>query len=161
MAARIGQARVLIAKDDVESALSTLESVLSLPAKEDVEKERRHEALLVKTACLQKQNKYDEANAALDKIIEEVTAENTRLMAEAYIRQGDNFRLTGKTKEAVLAYLHVDILFAMERDFHAESLFHLSQLWRSVKHPDRAIDAAARLRNEYPQSPWTQRLDTP
>ena len=76
----------------------------------------------------------------------------------AYVRQGDCLQAQNKTKEAILAYLHVPVLFSKEKALHAESLFRLSQLWGSVQKPERAADARAELERLYPDSEWAKKL---
>ena len=108
--------------------------------------------------CLQRQNKNQEAADELDKIIKEAPATDTKTMGEAYLRKGDNLLAAGQKKDALLAYLHVDILFSAEKDLHAEALYHLSTLWSEVNQPSRAGEARTKLGTDYPNSEWNKRL---
>lgn len=157
MAGQIALARVQLAKGDVEPALQSFDKVIAIPAKTPGELARRHEALLGKATCLMKQQQYDQAVAALDQVIDLVSPQETQIQAEAFLRQGDCLQAQGKFKNAILAYLHVDLLFAKERTLHAEALYHLSKLWPRVDQPDRGGDARAKLASEYPNSEWNKR----
>ncbi|MFN0196036.1 MAG: tetratricopeptide repeat protein [Planctomycetaceae bacterium] len=158
LASQAAQGRLLFMQDNVDGALAAYEAVLSIQAKNPAEISRQHEALLGKSSCLLKQQKYDESLAAIDQLIKDVSAEDRPLQAEAYLRQGDCLLAQAKTKEAIIAYLHVDVLFDSEKGFHAEALYHLSQLWGQVGYADRATDAHATLESEYPNSEWFKKL---
>lgn len=158
MIAQIAQARVDLAADKIDTALAAFDTVASAEAKEPAEQARRFEALIGKAICLQKKNQHDQAEKVLEEVLRDIPADATAVQAEAYLRQGDSLRSAGKNKPALLAYLHVDLLFANQSDFHAEALYRLSQLWTAVGHPDRAADASARLQERYPASEWTKQL---
>jgi len=58
----------------------------------------------------------------------------------------------------VLAYLHVDLLFQRETAYHAESLFHMAKLWKTVQSPERGDAAVDKLIASYPKSEWAKKL---
>ncbi|NOX55211.1 MAG: tetratricopeptide repeat protein [Planctomycetes bacterium] len=158
MAAQSALAQILLAQGKVSEALKTFDAVLQAQAKTPLEKQRRWEAMLGKANCLVQQKQYEPALKLLQDVVREAPAENSRILAEAYVRQGDCLQAMGKPKEAVLAYLHVPVLFPQESQRHAEALYHLSRLWNAVERPERAADARAELESKYPDSPWTKRL---
>ncbi len=90
----------------------------------------------------------------LDEVIEKSAADDTRIQAEAWVRKGDALRSKNSDLEALLAYLHVEVLFSAEKAQHAEALFNCTN-WppNSVNRPRRRVprEAGSRL----PQ----QRLD--
>ncbi len=156
-------ARVLLAKDDVDGALAAFTAVVTQAGNDTspAVKTQRFEAVLGKSTCLirkKNQASYQAALGDLAGVINGATDSSTRVLAEAYLRRGDCLRLLGRQKEAVLSYLHVDLLFANESVLHAESLFHLGTLWSAVGHPERASSARERLRSDYPQSSWAKKL---
>jgi tetratricopeptide (TPR) repeat protein len=152
------RSRVALAHDDVAGALKALESVIAVTPSTAAERSRRYEALLTKASCLQKQTKYQQATDVLTGILEEASDEDTKTLAETCIRLGDCYQAGGRTKEAILAYLRVDILFPKEKKQHAEALYYLSRLFPQDGKPDKAADAAARLQEHYPRSTWTAKL---
>ncbi|HID21945.1 MAG TPA: tetratricopeptide repeat protein, partial [Planctomycetaceae bacterium] len=158
MAARSAMAQILLAEGKVSEALAAFDSVLKTPANTALEKQRRWEAMLGKANCLIQQKQYEPALKILQDVVREAPAEDSRILAEAYVRQGDCLQAMGKPKQAVLAYLHVPVLFPGEPERHAEALYHLSRLWNAVERPERAADARAELESKYPDSPWTKRL---
>src|SRR5262249_4143396 len=130
----------------------------AVKAVSSAELSRRYEALLTKASCLQKQGKFPEATAVLTKVLDEAAEDDVKTLAETCVRLGDCYQADGKTKAAILAYLRVDILFPKAKSQHAEALYHLSRLFAQDGKPDKAADAAARLQQLFPRSPWTAKL---
>jgi tetratricopeptide (TPR) repeat protein len=152
------KSKVALAHDDVAGALKSLESVIAVAPSTPAERSRRYEALLTKAACLQKQGKFQPATEVLSGILDEASDDDTKTLAETCIRLGDCYQAGGRTKEAILAYLRVDLIFPKEKKQHAEALYYLSRLFAQDGKADKAADAAARLQERYPRSPWTARL---
>jgi tetratricopeptide (TPR) repeat protein len=157
LAARCAEARVLVAQNKPQPALAIYEAVLKQAIGEPLMKPLKNQASLGKAACLQRTSRNDEALKSLRDVIDGATAAETGLLAEAYTLRGDSYRALGRTKEALLAYLHVDVLFAKETKYHPKSLYYLSQLWAEVGKPVRAGTAKARLKAEYPNSEWAKK----
>ncbi|RMG33443.1 MAG: hypothetical protein D6725_15685 [Planctomycetota bacterium] len=156
--AQIRRARILLARGDTAGALQAFEQVISEPAASPADKERRQEALLGKATVLVKNKQYDEALKTIAIILKETPPENSAIQAEAYLRKGDCLEAQGRIKEAILAYLHVPVLFAHEKAAHAEALYHLARLWAAYDRPDRAEEARSELLSNYPNSPWARKL---
>jgi tetratricopeptide (TPR) repeat protein len=161
MAARVALGRAAMARGDLAAARRAFDEVARMTAKTPAEQTRRLEAMLGQSTCLRSQGQFAEAVTLLDQVIRECPVEQARLQAEAYVRQGDCYVALGdKSKEAVLAYLHVDVIptLSKEADLHAEALFQLARLWPELGHPARADLAAGRLQSLYPNSEWTRKL---
>lgn len=158
MASKIAGGRLAILENKGDEALAAFEAVIAMKADNALEETQRQEAMLGKAKILIGQMKHDEAIKLLDEVIAKSAPEDYRVQAEAYVRQGDCLQAQGKTKEAVLAYLHVDVLFPGEKALHAESLFHLARLWAKVGQPGRAAESKEKLETDYPNSEWTKQL---
>ena len=162
MASKIALARQSLAENNVAEAQAAFEAVVQMDAKTPAELSRKQEAKLGVAHCLQTQKDYVKAAALLDEVIQETAPDDARVQAEAYLRQGDCLEAAGKAPEALMAYLHVDVLFPTQSAYHAEALYHLSKLWISAKQqPDRAADAEDRLTSDYPNSEWAKKLKAP
>ena len=159
MAAKIAEGRLLLQERDVAGALAAFESVAGTNPSSPAEKSRLLEAMLGKATCLQRQNDYAAAISTLESVLKETPARETRVQAEAWLRKGDCFQEQKQIKEALLAYLHVDVLFAGEKTLHAEALYHLARLWGPAGHRNRADEAGVRLISDYPNSEWAKKLD--
>jgi tetratricopeptide (TPR) repeat protein len=158
MEADILQAQVDLANGNADAALGPIENVLRVKASSPGELSRRYEALLLKATCLQKQGKFPEAVDVLTGILDEAGEDDTKTLAETCVRLGDCYQAAGRTKEAILSYLRVDILFPKEKSQHAEALYYLSRLFAQDGKPDKSADAQARLQQFYPHSAWTAKL---
>jgi tetratricopeptide (TPR) repeat protein len=158
MEADILQAQVALASGKTEAALGPIENVLRVKPSSPGELSRRYEALLLKATCLQKEGKFPEAIDVLTGILDEAGEDDTKTLAETCVRLGDCYQAAGRTKEAILSYLRVDILFPKEKSQHAEALYYLSRLFVQDGKPDKSADAQARLQQSYPHSPWTSKL---
>jgi hypothetical protein len=161
MAANVGLGRTALARGDATTARTAFDMVVSADAATPAEKSRVLQAMLGQAACAQQEKQFAQAVEILTHVIHEAAADDTRLLAEAYLRQGDCYAtMDEKSKYAVLAYLHLDVIpsLAAEEDLHAEALYKLSELWPQLGHPDRADLAAGKLHALYPESPWTAKL---
>lgn len=161
LAAQIGTARVLLSKKDIEGAKKAFDAVAGADAKTPAETSKKLEGMLGQAECLMDGKKYPEAAKILEQVIDGSAPTDTRLQAQAYLRQGDCLKAMGeKNKEAALAYLHVDVLptLAAHQDLHAEALYNLFSLWGSLGQADRADRAQAKLKDDYPNSEWTKKL---
>ncbi len=162
MAANVALGRTALARGNVADARSAFDQVVASEASNPAEQSRRFEAMLGQATCLQQEQQAAEAAKILGRVIMESDADDTRLQAEAYVRQGDAYAALGDhNKEAVMAYLHLDVIpsLSAQKDLHAESLYQLAQLWPQLGHPDRADIAAGKLQSQYPDSPWAKKLD--
>ena len=117
---------------------------------------RKRDATLAKAEALVSLKKFPEAEAIVRGIIKAAPPEDATTQAIAHNTLGDCLRAAGKSKEALYAYLHTDLLFSKEKEEHARSLGQIAQLWRELKRPDRADEAVERLKQEYPRSPFAQ-----
>jgi tetratricopeptide (TPR) repeat protein len=113
-------------------------------------------ASLGKASALAGLGKNEEAIAEVNKIVAAADAENLELHARAYNVLGNCYKAANKKKDALLAFLHVDLLYSRFPEQHAEALANLSTLWTDVDKADRATAARALLKEKYPGSPWAQ-----
>lgn len=158
LSAKVNLGRVLMGENKAEEARQAFEAAIAAAGTSDADQGRKYEAMVGKARSLIALNRQAEALTALDEVVDKGSPNDAPLMAEAFVLQGDCLQAASKVKEAVLAYLHVDVLFARESAFHAEALYHLVKLWKAVQHPDRALEAQAKLEGSYPNSEWTKKL---
>ncbi len=158
LSAKVNLGRVLMSENKLDEAAQTFDGAISAASASPADQARKYEAMVGKARSLIAQNRQAEALTSLNDVVDKAPSEDTALQAEAYVLQGTCLQATSKTKEAVLAYLHVDVLFARESAYHAEALYHLARLWKTVQHPDRSLEAQAKLEGAYPNSEWTKKL---
>ena len=150
--------RLLLASGDSAGAQKAFEDVISKSQNDESALSAMYDGMLGKAMCLKQQNDIDGALAILENIIEKAADSETKTLAESWVRKGDCLRQKNQPKAALMAYLHVDVLYPGEPQQHAEALLRLSQLWGPSGHADRAIDASSRLTEQYPNSPWTKQI---
>jgi len=161
MAAQIGQGRTFLLQQNVDGAKREFDAVAAVQPQDDAQKSRQLQGLLGQATCQKLKDQHQQAIDTLDKVIDGSSGRDFRLQAEAYILQGDCFTAMGSSpKDAIMAYLHVDVIPAMAResDLHAQALYNLARLWNQVGQTDRAREAADLLRGQYPESDWAKKL---
>ena len=158
MSADVATARVLLAEKNVDGAQKLFSQVAAEQAEQPTELSLKHEAMLGKATSEQRAGQFEQAINTLDAVIKNASPQDSHIQAEAYLRQGDCLQAAKKIKPALLAYLHVDVLFSNEKALHPEALYHLARLWSTVGHPERAAEAQNKLTEGYPNNPWTKKF---
>jgi len=154
--------RALLAQGKAEEALAKFEQVLALQAPGPQGDAQRLAARLGKAACLAQSNppKVDEAVSLIEGVLETASAEDQELHAYAYNTLGNIYKKAGNPKAAILAFLHVHLIYFSVGDAHAEALYNLAQLWSQVSppKPEEAAKARDLLKKQYQNSPWAKKL---
>ncbi len=158
LAARISSARILVAENKLDEAAKEFEAAAASAGASPADQARKYEAMLGQARSLVLQAKHEDALKILDVVTDKGPADESGLQAEAYVLQGNSLQALGRSKEAALAYLHVDVLFPREAAYHAEALYNLSKVWKLVQLPDRSAEAEAKLVQSYPNSEWRKKL---
>jgi tetratricopeptide (TPR) repeat protein len=157
MRAGVAVGRVLLAQGKIEEALNAFDKVLGTTAEGDSADAQRLAASLGKAGALVAMKKTDEAIKTVNGFLEKADPDNAPLMARAYNILGTAERQAGHTKEALLAFLHVDVLYPNVPEAHAEALANLADLWGQVHKAERANRARKTLEERYPESPWMKK----
>jgi tetratricopeptide (TPR) repeat protein len=158
MRAGVAIGRALLAQKKYPEALKSFEGVLAINADDDLAQAQRTAATLGKARVLAAENKPEEAVKLAEGALAKIRLEQTALMAQAYNVLGTAQRAAGRPKDALFAFLRVDLLYAAVPEAHAEALFNLSQLWGDLQRPDRAAQARQTLQQQYKSSPWAKQL---
>ena len=148
----IGTAK--LAEGKTQEASKAFESVLAAKAPGKAAENQKLYARLGKARCLAEEKKTDEAVKLVQEIILTGDPEESRLMAKAYNALGTALRKSGKANDALLAFLHVDVLYYTSPEEHAEALANLAELWNEVHKPRRAVQARQTLEKRYKNSRW-------
>ncbi len=98
-------------------------------------------------------NDYEGAKTILDQILNESDSGNMQLQASLYNAYGDIALAAGKNTEALLAFLHTDLIFSGARSEHIYALKKLVELWKIEKREDRSNEARALLLEQYGITP--------
>lgn len=161
MRAGVARGKALMAQSKFPEAQAAYEAVLQIPfnpmtQKGTMAESQRFAAVLGRTQCQASNKQYDEAIKELEgNVIANLNPEESELQAQAYVTLGNcyNAKPDGK-KAALLAFLHVDVLYATVPAAHAEALWNLSNLWIDLGKNERGQECVNRLNRLYPGSPW-------
>ena len=158
MRVRIAKGYALLAQNKPQDAQAEFDGALALAGKSDspLIVRQQQAAQLGKAACLAAADKAAEGITMTEAVIAAADPEQGELFARAYNTLGTCLRAAGKKKEALLAFLHVDVLYAAQAQAHAEALKNLTELWPEVGQPQRAVEAQELLKSRYPNSRWAK-----
>ncbi|MBS0209758.1 MAG: tetratricopeptide repeat protein [Planctomycetes bacterium] len=146
----IAQGRVYVRDGKFDEALKAFDGVLAMGnQKGALNDSQRYSATLGKALCLAETGKVDDGIKQIEEVIKLANVEDAQLMGEAYVTLGKALLKKGNKKEALLAFLHVDVLFFSNASAHAESLKALVALWNELGKPERATLAAQTLQSRY------------
>jgi tetratricopeptide (TPR) repeat protein len=140
---------VLLLQGEIEQAQSTFQKVIDDAEESPLVERQKQFARIGLAKCLAGTQDASQAVTNLHQVIDNGNPEDAPLMAEAYNALGSVRTSQGRPTDAILAYLHVDLLYATARIDHIEALKHLAKLWKDVQRPDRAAEAAEILENRY------------
>ena len=152
------QANALVGSGQFPQALTGYEAVLKVRPATPAARAQFTLAQVGKAHCLAETGKPDEGIALVREVLKgNDPKEQPQLFGRAYNVLGACYRKANKPQDALLAYLHTDLLFYSEPQVHAESLYYLAQLWALVKKTDRANRARGLLRQRYASSVWANK----
>lgn len=158
MSAQNALARIKLEQDDLAGASADFDAVLAQNAASPAAAQQKFAAELGKALVLGKQGNHEEAVKTFDSVITKASPDNAPVQAEAFLYKGSSLEALGREQDALLAFLHVDILFPDQPEEHAEALYHLTKLWAVAGKAERSAEARRRLTEQYPASEWTKKL---
>jgi TolA-binding protein len=149
--AAVLRARVLAKEGRHGEAISEFDRLIaSLPDRSIAQREAR----LARAESLVGLKKFKEAEDVVRQVIQATPPEDVAAQSAAYNTLGDCLRAANRPKDALLAYLHTDLLYGKDKQEHPRALFQIEKLFRLLKQDGRADEYAQRLRQEYPRSQW-------
>jgi len=146
--------RALVAERKYDEALDKFKAVMGIDAPTAEASRQKHLAQVGRALCLAESGKAEEGLAALQDVIDKNDPQDGVLFARAYNALGRCYLKLNRPKDAVLALLHTDVLYASDADAHAEALYYLSKLWSDINKSERALAARNTLRERYSGSFW-------
>lgn len=156
----MAQAKALLAAERYADALPLFEEVLDAGGNSAEAKARSLVAEVGLVACQAKTGDAEEGIESVREIIDSEDPENAELFAMAYATLGNCYLAAGQNEDALLAFLHVDLLYPSQSRYRAEALYHLSRLWGEVGKGDRALQAKETLLSTYADTTWARKSDS-
>lgn len=160
MRAQVLEGRALLAQGDTAGALKRYDEVLASGLNTPEAQFQKTLATIGKAVCLAKTGQAAQGVGMLEKIIADADASdsaNNPMFAKAYTALGNCYLATDRPKDALIAFLHVDVLFDADGESHSEALYHLGNLWGDMNKNDRSANARGRLKQRYPGSVWANK----
>lgn len=157
MRANNAAARGLMAQKNYPEALTRFEAVLASGLATQEAVNQKMFATIGKAQCLGETGKPDEGVKMLEEVIAKNDPQDAKLFARTYNALGACHLKANRDKDALLAFLHTDVLFYADGEAHAEALYNLTELWTKMNKADRATEARRTLRERYAGSIWNSK----
>jgi tetratricopeptide (TPR) repeat protein len=154
--AALGMGRALLAQGKTADALKHFETVLAADNKSKSAEGLIQTARIGKARCTIAQGNAASGIKMLEEIVDQIPPESIQALAIAYNALGDAYLASKQPKDALYAYLHVDILYNQSPEQHAEALYHLKSLWEQIGNLERAKEAGDTLKAKYASSRWNK-----
>jgi tetratricopeptide (TPR) repeat protein len=156
--AKVLDARALAGQGKMTEAQQRYEEVIAATVDSAAALKQKTFAQIGRAVCLAELGNPDQGLTTVESIIRDNDPQgNAELFARAYNAQGLCHLKADRPKDALLAFLHVDLLFNSDYDAHAQSLYYLSQLWTTVGRSDRAVASRSLLKSRYAGTVWASR----
>jgi tetratricopeptide (TPR) repeat protein len=156
MRAAVAIGRSLQAQNKHAEAIQQFDAALAMADNSAEAQQQKLAATLGKSVSLAETGKLEEGVATIEKIIQDADPQQKELHARAYNALGTCYEKANKTKDALFAFLHVDVLYNTVPDAHAEALSHLVPLWKAIGQDERAREAREQLQQRYADSRWAK-----
>lgn len=161
MRAAVAVGRSLQAQNKHAEAITQFDAALATTGDAAEAQNERLAATLGKAISLAETGGADEAVGIIEKVIHDADPQQKELHARAYNALGTCYEKAGKNKEALLAFLHVDVLYNTVPEAHAEALSHLATLWKAIGQDERARESRQTLTERYAGSRWAKQGQQP
>ena len=144
----IALANLLLDSGNVDDAEKAYNEVLGADDAPGVERQKDYARIgLAKLASFRKE--YDSSKALFQEVIDKSDPDDVNLQATLYNAMGEAAERAGDPKGAIVAFLHVDLLYSTASAEHISALRHLAKLWKQQLRDDRAAEALSILRERY------------
>ena len=115
------------------------------------------EARIARSEVLLAAGEYAKAREIFYEIAREADERDVKTRARAYNAIADCFLGEKKTREALLAYLRVRVVYFEASDELPRALYGAALCFTKLRQPERARELLAVLEKEHAGSPWTQK----
>jgi len=154
---RLKMARSQELQGKYDEAVANYRSVEGVESATAAARQSKLSARVGLARCSAFQGDPDAGIRSLQQLILEESSTNLDLYSQIYNALGNCQIEAGRTKAAINAFLHTDLLYYQDSDYHAEALYHLGNLFTSIGKFNEAAEARDKLKNRYASSPWASR----
>jgi tetratricopeptide (TPR) repeat protein len=153
------EGRALAAQGKHQEAIGRFDEALTLESDAAGVAEQRLAAMLGKATSQAELGQSVEAIGAVQDVIAAAEPEAVELQARAHNVLGLCHEKAGSSKEALYAFLYVDVLCSSVADAHAEALYHLIPLFQRAGRDEDSRRTREELLQKYPNSVWAKQLE--
>lgn len=154
--AHVALGRSCLAQGNAAAANKAFEDARANLAPGELAEAQRTAALIGQARCMVLTGKTDAALRSLNEILDRMEEKNPEISAMAYNALGTALRKAGKPKEAILAFLHVHLLYSTQPDLDAEAVANLEKLFTLDHKPSHAREMRDILNEKYRNSRWAK-----
>ena len=157
--ASVAVGRTLQAQGKHAEAIAQFDAALAISDDSADAENQKLSATLARAVSQAETGGVDQAVASIESIIQKADPQEKELHARAYNALGNCHEKAGQTKDALLAFLHVDVLYNTVPEAHAEALAHMARLWEAIGQQERARETREQLQERYAGSPWAKQTE--
>ncbi len=160
MQGKLAMADLLYLGNKFADAKTVYQSIMDIKAADSVAQAFRMQGRLGYAACLAAMSEPKKALEITQEVIKNADPAAEQLHARAYNTLGKCYLKSGSegaAKQALRAFLIVDIVYGAYADEHAESLYYLQGIWTKAGDRGNGNEARTRLLQQYPASTWAKR----
>ncbi len=154
--AQVALGRSYLAQNNAAAADNAYDEALNIDTPGELAEAQRTAARIGKARCMVLTGKIDMALRSLNEILDRTEEKQTEINAMAYNALGTALRKAGKPKEAILAFLHVHLVYYTQSDLDAEAVANLEKLFTETHKPNHARDMRDTLDDKYKNSRWAK-----
>jgi tetratricopeptide (TPR) repeat protein len=158
MRAAVSLGRSLQAQGKQAEAIQQFDSALAMSDDGVDSQNQKLSATLGKAVSLAETGKTPEAVKIIQKVIQDADPSQKELHARAYNALGNCYEKSNQTKEALFAFLRVDVVYSNVPEAHAEALAHLVNLWKAVGNEEQSREARETLLQRHGNSKWAKQV---
>ena len=158
--ANLDQGFLLLQEKDYVGARSAFSRAEAVDASDPESLRKKTVARIYLSVASAGEGQGSSAVSDINNLIKTQSPDDYYVNAYAYNALGKVHMMQNQLKEAEVAYLHTDLLFAANADAHAEALYNLVQIWNQLGKSDRVTEGREKLINRYGGSFWTSRLNS-
>ena len=154
--ALVALGRSYLAQDNAATADKSFDEALGIDAPGELAEVQRTAARIGKARCMVLTGKTELALRNLNEVLDRADEMSPEINAMAYNALGTALRKANKPKEAILAFLHVHLLYSVLPDLDAEAVANLEKLFTETHKPGHARDMQEILNEKYRNSRWAK-----
>lgn len=139
--------KIFLAQNKIENAQKAYSAILKMDDKSAAADRQRLLAKMGLAKCKALSGNYKEAVKDVETILQNAPPEDYAINALGYNTLGLAYMAGGQDKDALVAFLQVDLLYSRDIQSHIEALKNLRKLWQKMEMPLRAQECTAKLKN--------------